>query len=113
MAAEAGKTAAEADPEVSEAVDFARYYADRAEELDPAAGHASTDGARFAPTCVPLVSPPWNFPVAIPTGAVLAALAAGSAVVIKPANAVPACAEVAMGALNAVLAAGEFGRANV
>src|SRR3546814_15824893 len=80
MAAEAGKTAAEADPEVSEAVDFARYYADRAEELDPAAGHASTDGARFAPTRVTLVTPPWNFPVAIPTGSVLAALAAGSAV---------------------------------
>src|SRR3546814_8139618 len=68
--------------------------------------HASTDGARFTPTRVTLVTPPWNFPVAIPTGSVLAALAAGSAVVIKPAHAVPACAEVAMGALQAALADG-------
>jgi RHH-type proline utilization regulon transcriptional repressor/proline dehydrogenase/delta 1-pyrroline-5-carboxylate dehydrogenase len=106
MAAEGGKTVAEADPEVSEAVDFARYYADRAAELDPAAGHAGTDGSRFTPTAVTLVTPPWNFPVAIPTGSVLAALAAGSAVVIKPAHAVPGCAEVAMAALQAALDAG-------
>ena len=38
MAAEGGKTVAEADPEVSEAIDFARYYADRAIELDRPAG---------------------------------------------------------------------------
>jgi RHH-type proline utilization regulon transcriptional repressor/proline dehydrogenase/delta 1-pyrroline-5-carboxylate dehydrogenase len=106
MAAEGGKTVAEADPEVSEAIDFARYYADRALELDPAGGHASTDGARFTPTAVTLVTPPWNFPVAIPTGSVLAALAAGSAVVIKPAHPVPGCAEVAMAALQAALADG-------
>ena len=42
---EAGKTVAEADPEVTEAIDFARYYADRAIELEPSGGHASTDGA--------------------------------------------------------------------
>ena len=40
MAAEGGKTVAEADPEVSEAIDFARYYADRALELEPSGGHA-------------------------------------------------------------------------
>jgi RHH-type transcriptional regulator, proline utilization regulon repressor / proline dehydrogenase / delta 1-pyrroline-5-carboxylate dehydrogenase len=105
MAAEGGKTVAEADPEVSEAVDFARYYADRALELDPASGHPATDGARFTPTPVTLVTPPWNFPVAIPTGGVLAALAAGSAVIIKPAHAVPGCTEVAVGAVQAALAA--------
>ncbi|HEX5945768.1 MAG TPA: proline dehydrogenase family protein [Acidimicrobiales bacterium] len=104
MAAEGGKTVAEADPEVSEAVDFARYYADRAVELDPAAGHLGTDGARFTPSAVTLVTPPWNFPVAIPMGSVLAALAAGSAVVIKPAHAVPGCTEVAAAALHAALA---------
>jgi RHH-type proline utilization regulon transcriptional repressor/proline dehydrogenase/delta 1-pyrroline-5-carboxylate dehydrogenase len=104
MAAEGGKTVAEADPEVSEAVDFARYYADRATELDPAAGHLGTDGARFTPSTVTLVTPPWNFPVAIPLGSVLAGLAAGSAVVIKPAHAVPACTEVAVTALHAALA---------
>jgi RHH-type proline utilization regulon transcriptional repressor/proline dehydrogenase/delta 1-pyrroline-5-carboxylate dehydrogenase len=106
MAAEGGKTVAEADPEVSEAIDFARYYADRALDLDPAGGHASTDGARFVPTAVTLVTPPWNFPVAIPIGGALAALAAGSAVILKPAPPVPACAEVAAAAVHAALAHG-------
>ncbi|HKY66713.1 MAG TPA: aldehyde dehydrogenase family protein, partial [Acidimicrobiales bacterium] len=104
MAAEGGKTVAEADPEVSEAVDFARYYADRALDLDPGAGHPATDGARFTPPVLTLVTPPWNFPVAIPIGGVLAALAAGSAVVIKPAHLVPRCTEVAVAALHAALA---------
>ena len=80
MAAETGKTIAEADPEVSEAVDFAHYYAARARELD------TVQGARFVPVArSTVVTPPWNFPVAIPAGSVLAALAAGSGVIIKPA----------------------------
>ncbi|MBW8872171.1 MAG: bifunctional proline dehydrogenase/L-glutamate gamma-semialdehyde dehydrogenase, partial [Leifsonia sp.] len=79
MAAETGKTIAEADPEVSEAVDFAHYYATRARELD------AVQGARFIPAALTVVAPPWNFPVAIPAGSVLAALAAGSGVIIKPA----------------------------
>ncbi|MFC7405884.1 bifunctional proline dehydrogenase/L-glutamate gamma-semialdehyde dehydrogenase [Georgenia alba] len=97
---EGGKTIDQVDPEVSEAVDFARYYADRAEELAPGAS-LHTDGASFTPDVLTLVTPPWNFPVAIPIGGVLAALAAGSAVVIKPAPAVPGCAEIAVGALHA------------
>ncbi|MCP2370168.1 RHH-type proline utilization regulon transcriptional repressor/proline dehydrogenase/delta 1-pyrroline-5-carboxylate dehydrogenase [Agromyces terreus] len=80
MAAETGKTIAESDPEISEAIDFAHYYAERARELD------HVQGARFVPSEVTVVTPPWNFPVAIPAGGVLAALAAGSAVVIKPAK---------------------------
>jgi RHH-type proline utilization regulon transcriptional repressor/proline dehydrogenase/delta 1-pyrroline-5-carboxylate dehydrogenase len=91
MVGEAGKTVAEADPEISEAVDFAAYYADRAEELDP---------TRFTPARVVVVTPPWNFPVAIPLGGCLAALAAGAAVVIKPAPQVRACAEVGIAALH-------------
>ncbi len=79
MAAEAGKTIAEADPEVSEAVDFAHYYAERAKDLD------RVQGATYVPSKLTVVTPPWNFPVAIPAGSVLSALAAGSAVVIKPA----------------------------
>ncbi|GAA2226736.1 bifunctional proline dehydrogenase/L-glutamate gamma-semialdehyde dehydrogenase [Herbiconiux moechotypicola] len=79
MVAETGKTLDQADPEVSEAVDFAHYYAQSALELD------RVDGARFVPVAVTLVAPPWNFPVAIPAGSILAALAAGSAVVVKPA----------------------------
>ncbi|WP_395244713.1 proline dehydrogenase family protein [Agromyces sp. MMS24-K17] len=80
MASETGKTIAEADPEVSEAIDFAHYYAERARELD------HLQGARFVPAKLTVVTPPWNFPVAIPAGGVLAALAAGSGVVIKPAH---------------------------
>jgi RHH-type proline utilization regulon transcriptional repressor/proline dehydrogenase/delta 1-pyrroline-5-carboxylate dehydrogenase len=79
MASETGKTIAEADVEVSEAVDFAHYYAARARELD------TVQGAVFSPSKVTVVTPPWNFPVAIPAGGVLAALAAGSGVIIKPA----------------------------
>ncbi len=80
MAAETGKTIAEADPEVSEAIDFAHYYAERARELD------HVHGAMFVPSTLTVVTPPWNFPVAIPAGGVLAALAAGSGVIIKPAK---------------------------
>ncbi len=79
MAAETGKTIAEGDPEVSEAIDFANYYAARAEELD------RVDGAVFVPSALTVVTPPWNFPVAIPAGSMLSALAAGSGVIIKPA----------------------------
>ncbi|MFB9745974.1 proline dehydrogenase family protein [Leifsonia shinshuensis] len=79
MAGETGKTIAEADVEVSEAVDFAHYYASLARELD------AVQGAVFVPSALTVVTPPWNFPVAIPAGGVLAALAAGSGVVIKPA----------------------------
>jgi RHH-type transcriptional regulator, proline utilization regulon repressor / proline dehydrogenase / delta 1-pyrroline-5-carboxylate dehydrogenase len=79
MAAEAGKTLAEGDPEVSEAIDFAHYYAESARDL------ARIDDATFTPARLTVVAPPWNFPVAIAAGGVLAALAAGSAVIIKPA----------------------------
>ncbi len=96
MAAEGGKTIAQSDPEVSEAIDFARYYADSA--VDVARG-LSTDGARFEPSPLVLVTPPWNFPVAIPIGGVLAGLAAGSSVIIKPAHPTPGCVEVAAEAL--------------
>ena len=91
MVGEAGKTVAEADPEISEAVDFAAYYADRAEELE---------GAPFTADRVVVVTPPWNFPIAIPLGGCVAALAAGASVVIKPAPQVRACAEVGVAALH-------------
>jgi RHH-type proline utilization regulon transcriptional repressor/proline dehydrogenase/delta 1-pyrroline-5-carboxylate dehydrogenase len=87
-AAETGKVFAEADVEVSEAVDFARYYAAKARELDAIAG------AVFVPASVTVVTPPWNFPLAIPAGGVLAALAAGSGVVFKPAPQARRCAAV-------------------
>jgi RHH-type proline utilization regulon transcriptional repressor/proline dehydrogenase/delta 1-pyrroline-5-carboxylate dehydrogenase len=80
MASETGKTIDQGDPEVSEAVDFAHYYAESARKL------GTVDGATFVPAKLTVVTPPWNFPVAIPAGSTLAALAAGSAVVIKPAK---------------------------
>lgn len=80
MASETGKTIDQGDPEISEAVDFAHYYAESARKLD------DVDGATFVPAKLTVVTPPWNFPVAIPAGSTLAALAAGSAVVIKPAK---------------------------
>ncbi len=97
MAAEGGKTVGQSDPEISEAIDFARFYADTT--LEPGAGNPLADGASFDPPALTLVTPPWNFPVAIPIGGVLAALAAGSSVIIKPAHAVPRCTEIAVEAL--------------
>ncbi|MEV8182690.1 bifunctional proline dehydrogenase/L-glutamate gamma-semialdehyde dehydrogenase [Specibacter sp. NPDC078692] len=79
MASETGKTLDQSDPEISEAVDFAHYYAERAKDLE------TVDGATFVPAKLTVVTPPWNFPLAIPAGSTLSALAAGSAVVIKPA----------------------------
>jgi len=93
MASEAGKTIEQGDPEVSEVVDFARYYAQSARRLD------RVTGATPVPRRVTLVTPPWNFPVAIPGGSALAALAAGSAVILKPAPATKRCAAVLAEAL--------------
>ncbi|GMA25021.1 hypothetical protein GCM10025864_27800 [Luteimicrobium album] len=103
MVHEPGKTVAEADPEVSEAVDFAAWYAGSAERLDPAHPDA-VPGAVFEPQGVTLVTPPWNFPVSIPAGGVLAALAAGSPVIAKPAHPTPRCFEVVVDAARAALA---------
>ncbi|MGH1489974.1 MAG: proline dehydrogenase family protein, partial [Acidimicrobiales bacterium] len=88
MMAEANKTFVEADGEVAEAIDFARYYADRALEL------GAMGDATFEPLGVVTVIPPWNFPVAIPAGGVLASLAAGNTVLFKPAPETPRCAEI-------------------
>ena len=98
MVHEGRKTVAEADPEVSEAVDFARWYGQRALDLTGAgltgAGLPGAGLARFEPFGVVLVVPPWNFPVAIPSGGVFAALAAGNAVILKPSRQTPGCAEI-------------------
>ncbi|HEX9999944.1 MAG TPA: bifunctional proline dehydrogenase/L-glutamate gamma-semialdehyde dehydrogenase [Actinoplanes sp.] len=97
MAAETGKTADQADPEVSEAADFAHYYAELAAELD------DVDGASAVPVKLTLVTPPWNFPVAIPAGSLLAALAAGSAVALKPAGPAQRCGAVLAEIVRAAL----------
>ncbi|SJM51357.1 bifunctional proline dehydrogenase/L-glutamate gamma-semialdehyde dehydrogenase [Gulosibacter sp. 10] len=81
MGSECGKTLDQGDPEVSEAIDFAHYYAALGQEVE------RVDGAKYHPKKLTAVIPPWNFPTAIPAGGALAALAAGSAVVFKPASA--------------------------
>jgi RHH-type proline utilization regulon transcriptional repressor/proline dehydrogenase/delta 1-pyrroline-5-carboxylate dehydrogenase len=93
MASETGKTIAEGDVEVSEAVDFAHFYAESALELD------RVEHATFVPPRLIVVTPPWNFPVAIPAGSVLASLAAGAAVIIKPAPQAKRSAAVMVNAL--------------
>ncbi|AKK02405.1 proline dehydrogenase family protein [Corynebacterium epidermidicanis] len=90
MAYEAGKTVDQSDPEISEAIDFANYYASCIAGLDD----------RFTPNRVVVVIPPWNFPVAIPMGGVFAAIAAGARVILKPAPQTLRCAEVAVQALR-------------
>lgn len=80
MRDEGKKAVLDADAEVSEAVDFARYYA--------AMGAAPND-VKATALGVVVVAPPWNFPFAIPCGGVLAALMAGNAVVLKPSPETP------------------------
>jgi RHH-type proline utilization regulon transcriptional repressor/proline dehydrogenase/delta 1-pyrroline-5-carboxylate dehydrogenase len=75
MAFDAAKTVREGDPEVSEAIDFAVYYG----------SHIPGAESGFRPFGTVVVAPPWNFPLSIPAGGVLAALAAGNAVILKPA----------------------------
>ncbi|QDY70809.1 bifunctional proline dehydrogenase/L-glutamate gamma-semialdehyde dehydrogenase PutA [Qingshengfaniella alkalisoli] len=85
---EAGKTLADSVGELREAVDFLRYYAAQAEHLE--------GEARGLFTCIS----PWNFPLAIFTGQITAALAAGNGVLAKPAEATPLIASMAVRLLH-------------
>jgi RHH-type proline utilization regulon transcriptional repressor/proline dehydrogenase/delta 1-pyrroline-5-carboxylate dehydrogenase len=78
LAAEGGALLAEADAEVSQAVDAAAYYAATAKELD------RVPGAVFLPDRVSVVAPRWNAPVGLCAAETLAALAAGSGVLLTP-----------------------------
>jgi RHH-type proline utilization regulon transcriptional repressor/proline dehydrogenase/delta 1-pyrroline-5-carboxylate dehydrogenase len=110
---EAGKTFANGISEVREAVDFLRYYASEAERLP----------ADAQPLGVVAAISPWNFPLAIFTGQIAAALAVGNAVIAKPAEETPLIAAEAVrmlheagvpeNALRLVLGAGEAGAAIV
>lgn len=104
MAAECGKTLDQGDPEVSEAIDFAHFYAESARALD------TVDGATYIPSRLTVVTPPWNFPVAIPAGSTLSALAAGSGVVIKPAKQAARSGAVMVEAIWEALDAAGIGR---
>jgi RHH-type transcriptional regulator, proline utilization regulon repressor / proline dehydrogenase / delta 1-pyrroline-5-carboxylate dehydrogenase len=97
---EAGKTLEDAQGDVREAIDFLRYYAAQARRLfvGPVAlpgptgeRNTLTLNGRGVFACIS----PWNFPLAIFTGQVAAALAAGNAVVAKPAEQTPITAFLA------------------
>lgn len=78
---EAGKTAANAVAEVREAIDFLRYYGAQVRDA-----HWPADAAPLGPVvCIS----PWNFPLAIFTGQIAAALAVGNPVLAKPAEQTP------------------------
>jgi RHH-type transcriptional regulator, proline utilization regulon repressor / proline dehydrogenase / delta 1-pyrroline-5-carboxylate dehydrogenase len=89
---EAGKTAANAVAEVREAVDFLRYYGARVRD---------TFGPGHEPLGPVACISPWNFPLAIFTGQVAAALAAGNTVLAKPAEETPLIAAEAVRILRA------------
>ena len=80
MAVITGKTFTEGDVEVSEAVDFCRFYPISMKHFDEL---KTVDNI---PKGVILIIPPWNFPLAIPVGGVAAALAGGNTVILKPAT---------------------------
>ncbi len=90
---EAGKTFANAVAEVREAVDFLRYYG--------AEVRRHFDNATHRPLGAVVCISPWNFPLAIFTGQVAAALAAGNTVLAKPAEQTPLVAAAAVQALHA------------
>jgi RHH-type proline utilization regulon transcriptional repressor/proline dehydrogenase/delta 1-pyrroline-5-carboxylate dehydrogenase len=80
MSAITGKTFLEGDVEVSEATDFCRFYPLSMKAFD------DLQTVQYTPKGVILVIPPWNFPLAIPTGGVAAALSGGNTVILKPAT---------------------------
>ena len=80
MVGETGATFAEADAEVSVAIDHARRYTDLAPTLD------AVDNARFVPSRLTVVATLERSPVAVPAASMLAALAAGNGVILMPAR---------------------------
>jgi RHH-type proline utilization regulon transcriptional repressor/proline dehydrogenase/delta 1-pyrroline-5-carboxylate dehydrogenase len=102
---EAGKPWPEADADVCEAIDFLEYYAtgvlalEQGRPLIQLPGERNT--LRYFPRGVCAVIAPWNFPLAIPTGMIAAALGTGNTVVFKPAEQTPACGHAVVEALHA------------
>lgn len=80
MCAVTGKTVVEGDVEVSEAVDYARFYTPSMKKFE------ALEGIEIRPKGTILVISPWNFPCAIPVGGIAAALAGGNTVILKPAT---------------------------
>jgi RHH-type proline utilization regulon transcriptional repressor/proline dehydrogenase/delta 1-pyrroline-5-carboxylate dehydrogenase len=104
---EAGKPWTEADADVCEAIDFLEYYGRECIRLDSGgivqSPPGETNSLTYQARGIVVVISPWNFPLAIPTGQVSAALAAGNCVVFKPAEQTPA---IASKLIEALLSAG-------
>ena len=101
---EAGKPWPEADADVCEAIDFLEYYAAGVLALEQGRPLVQLPGERntlsYFPRGVCAVIAPWNFPLAIPTGMIAAALGTGNTVVFKPAEQTPACGHAVIEALH-------------
>ncbi|PAF41285.1 proline dehydrogenase family protein [Helicobacter sp. 11S02596-1] len=80
-ALEVGKTYAETDAEVSEAIDFLEFYPYSLKVLKE-----QNPNTHFAPKGIGVVIAPWNFPVGISAGTIAAPLAAGNRVIYKPSS---------------------------
>ncbi len=102
---EAGKPWKDADGDVCEAIDFLEYYGREMLRLDHGATVQSPPGEhnrlRYQGRGIGVVIAPWNFPLAIPTGMVAAALVTGNAVLFKPAEQTPGVASKLVDALVA------------
>ncbi len=102
---EAGKPWSDADADVCEAIDFCEYYGREAIRIDEGGVVQSPPGEhntlRYQARGIGVVIAPWNFPLAIPTGMVAAALVTGNAVLFKPAEQTPAVASKLVEALTA------------
>jgi RHH-type proline utilization regulon transcriptional repressor/proline dehydrogenase/delta 1-pyrroline-5-carboxylate dehydrogenase len=86
---EVGKILPQADAEVSEAIDFCRYYADEMERLEQGYNYdvaGETNRYIYQPRGIAVIISPWNFPIAIATGMTVAALVAGNCALLKPAE---------------------------
>lgn len=88
LSREAGKTYPNAIAEVREAIDFLRYYAGQMSDL--------SENVHIQPLGIVLCISPWNFPLAIFTGQISAALVAGNTVIAKPAEQTPLIAAQAV-----------------
>ena len=85
---EVGKIIPQADGEVSEAIDFCRYYATEMERLESGKNYdlaGENNRYFYQPKGIAVVISPWNFPMAIATGMTVAALVTGNCTLLKPA----------------------------
>ncbi|HKV40850.1 MAG TPA: L-glutamate gamma-semialdehyde dehydrogenase [Blastocatellia bacterium] len=96
MVLEAGKSWAEADGDVAEAIDFIEFYAREMIRYSREQPLTSMEGEQnelqYIPLGVGIVIPPWNFPLAITAGMTVASIVAGNTVILKPSSDAPVVA---------------------